>query len=136
MTDAIDKRLRICPELIGMQQSGRLEPLPAYTAIAETSAAQVERTGRLGIATLCSGHQLVGQHFPGFASTARGAKWLGRTLPVAISEQHVCADPKVLMTRAEPDNARLVALPLLASAIMARLTTPDLPATSLTSWPT
>jgi hypothetical protein len=111
MTDAIDNRLRSCPEL-------------------------TERTGRLGIATLCSGHQLVGQHFPGFASTARGAKWLGRTLPVAISEQHVCADPKVLTTRAEPDNARLVPCACWPAPSWRASLSRTFPATSLTSWPT
>jgi acyl-CoA dehydrogenase len=73
--------------------------------IARTKAALVERTGRLGIASMWGGPQLVGRHFLRFGTAEQQAEWLGRALAVAISEPRAGAHPKLLTTRAEPVSA-------------------------------
>jgi acyl-CoA dehydrogenase len=106
-TDPIAIWLSICPDpaadpLPGMAQAGLLDPGPDYASIARTKAVRVERTGRLGVASIWGGRQLVFRHFLGFGTEAQQADTRGRSLAVAISEPDVGAHPKRLTTRAEP----------------------------------
>ena len=85
----------------GLREAGLLEPAPDYASIVRTKAALVERTGRLGLASVWGGAQLVGRHHLGFGTEAQRAEWFGRVLAVAISEPNVAARPKLLTTRAD-----------------------------------
>ena len=86
----------------GMAEAGLFAPAPSYTAIAQMKAAQVARTGLLGIGGAWGGRQMVGRWFiGGFGTAAQQAAWLGRAASVAISEPGVGAHPKHLRTRAE-----------------------------------
>jgi acyl-CoA dehydrogenase len=88
--------------LAGMPEATMLAPCPGYTAIARTKAEIVARTGRLGLASVWGGRQLVYRHFLAFGSDAQRAAWAGKALSVAISEPEVGAHPKLLTTRVEP----------------------------------
>ena len=69
-------------------------------------AAQVARTGLLGIGGAWGGRQMVGRWFiGGFGTAAQQAAWLGRAASVAISEPGVGAHPKHLRTRAEATDS-------------------------------
>jgi acyl-CoA dehydrogenase len=85
----------------GSAQAGLSEPAPDYATIARVKTALVQRTGRLGIASVWGGRQLVGRHFLSFGTAGQRAAWLGRALAVAISEPKVGAHPKLLTTRAD-----------------------------------
>ena len=106
MQDRIAAWLARCPDpatdpLPGMQETGLLDPVPDYAAIARGKAALVEATGLPGIAAVWGGRHLVDRHFLGFGTEAQRLAWRGRALAVAISEPKIGAHPKLLTTRAD-----------------------------------
>jgi acyl-CoA dehydrogenase len=110
MTDPIDQWLARNPNpeqdpLPGMREAGLLAHVPDYATLARIKAAIVERTGLLGVGSVWGGRQLIGRHFiAGFGTPSQQTEWLGRALSVAISEPKVGAHPKLLTTRAEPED--------------------------------
>jgi acyl-CoA dehydrogenase len=74
-----------------------------YTAIAREKAAVVERTGLLGDGD--AGRHVIARFFlEGFGTALQREHWLSKLPAVAISEPRVGAHPKLLTTRAEPDE--------------------------------